>query len=136
MILKGWCIWSYFRYCFWNILVKENSWKKRKWSLAIWHLTFNETFPGHRLETQIHIQTQIQLDMILTLATNHLMVINKNKLYIHLKAFYKNLVLSCCVTSFLGCCPVNLTFLALQCPLFSEMSTHGSQTSQITTNSY
>ena len=46
-----------------------------------------ETFPGHRFETQIHIQAQIQIKTIFTLATKHLMVINKDNLYMVLKAF-------------------------------------------------
>ena len=39
-----------------------------------------ENFPGHRFETQIHIQTQIRLNTILTLATKHFMIINKDNL--------------------------------------------------------
>ena len=39
-----------------------------------------ENFPGHRFDTQIHIQTQI-----LNLATKHLIIINK--LYLYLNAF-------------------------------------------------
>ena len=35
------------------------------------------------------------------------------------------------MTSFFRRCPANLTFLALQRPIFNKMSTHGSQTSQI-----
>ena len=46
-----------------------------------------ENFPGHRFETQVHIQIQIRLNMIFTLATKHLMIINKNNLNLHLKAF-------------------------------------------------
>ena len=37
--------------------------------------------------TQIHVQTQIRLNMILTLATKHFMIINKDNLYLHLKVF-------------------------------------------------
>ena len=47
----------------------------------------NENFPGHRLGTQIHIQTQIRLNTILTFATKHLMITNKDNLYLHPKAF-------------------------------------------------
>ena len=50
------------------------------------------------------------------------------------KTFQKILVRSCCVTSFLCRCSANLTFLALQCPIFNQMSIHGSQTSQIKPN--
>ena len=39
------------------------------------------------LERQIHIQTQILLHTILTLATKHLMIINKGNLYLQLNAF-------------------------------------------------
>ena len=46
-----------------------------------------ENFPGHRFETQIHIQTQIRLNDILSLATKHLMIINKDNICLHLKAF-------------------------------------------------
>ena len=46
----------------------------------------DENFPGHKLETQIHIRTQIWLCTILTLATKHLIIIKK-KLYLSLKAF-------------------------------------------------
>ena len=46
-----------------------------------------ENFPGHRFETQIHIQTEIRLTTILTLATKHLMIINKDNFYLHVKAF-------------------------------------------------
>ena len=44
-------------------------------------------FPRHRLETQIHIQTQIRTNMTLPLATKHLMIINKDNLYLNLKVF-------------------------------------------------
>ena len=44
-----------------------------------------ENFPGHRFETQIHIQTQIRLNTIVTSATKHLIIANKNNLYLHLK---------------------------------------------------
>ena len=37
----------------------------------------DENFPGHKLETQIHIRTQIRLCAILTLATKHLIIIKK-----------------------------------------------------------
>ena len=47
----------------------------------------HENFPGHRFERQIHIQTQIRLNTVLTLATKHLMIIYKDNLYLHLKAF-------------------------------------------------
>ena len=40
----------------------------------------NENFPGHRIETQIHIQTQIPLNTIFTLATKHLMITDKDNL--------------------------------------------------------
>ena len=36
-----------------------------------------ENFPGHRFETQIHIQTQIRLNTILTLATKHKRLLTK-----------------------------------------------------------
>ena len=48
-------------------------------------LETDENFPGHRFETQIHIQTQIRLNTIVTSATKHLMIANKNNLYLHLK---------------------------------------------------
>ena len=38
------------------------------------------------------------------------------------------------MTSFLRHCPVNLTFLALQCPIFNQRSTHANQISQIKPN--
>ena len=50
-------------------------------------MNYYENFPGHRFETQIHIQTQIDLNTILTLAKKHLMIINKDNLHLHLKAF-------------------------------------------------
>ena len=50
------------------------------------------------------------------------------------KVFQEILVWSCCVASFFCRYPANLTFLALQCPIFNQMNTHGSQTSQITPN--
>ena len=46
-----------------------------------------ENFPGHRFETQIHIRTQIRINTIFTLATKHLIIINKDNLCLHLKAF-------------------------------------------------
>ena len=46
-----------------------------------------ENFPGRRFETRIHIQTEIRLTTILTLANKHLMIINKDNFYLHLKAF-------------------------------------------------
>ena len=76
-----------------------------------------ENFAGHKFETQVHIQTQIRLNPIFTLATKHLMIINKDNLYLHLKAFEKHLVSSCCVTSFFRRWPVNPTFLTL--PFFT-----------------
>ena len=48
-------------------------------------LETDENFPGLRFETQIHIQTQIRLNTIVTSATKHLMIANKNNLYLHLK---------------------------------------------------
>ena len=57
--------------------------------------------------------TQIRLNTIMTLATKHLMVINKDNLYLQLKVFYKHSVSSCCVTSFFRHCPANSTFLVL-----------------------
>ena len=50
------------------------------------------------------------------------------------KTFQKILVKNCCVTSFFRRCPANPTFLALQCPISNKMSTHGSQTSENTSN--
>ena len=50
------------------------------------------------------------------------------------KDFQEILVWSCRVTPFFGRCPANLTFLALKCPIFNQMGTHGSQTSQIKQN--
>ena len=47
----------------------------------------HENFHGHIFETQIHIQTQIRLNTILTLATKQLMVIDTDNLYYHLKVF-------------------------------------------------
>ena len=46
-----------------------------------------ENFPGHRFKRQIHIQTQIRLNTILTLGTKHLILINKDNLYLHFKDF-------------------------------------------------
>ena len=49
---------------------------------------FRKNLPGHRFETQIHIQTQIRRNTILTLATKHLMIINKDlQKHLHLKTF-------------------------------------------------
>ena len=59
-------------------------------------------FPGHRFATQIHIQTQIRTNTPLPLATKHLMIINKDNLYLNLKIFQKHLVSSFCVTLFFG----------------------------------
>ena len=53
--------------------------------INVWY--YYENFPGHRFETQIHIQTQIRLNTILTLAAKHLMIINKDNLYLYLKVF-------------------------------------------------
>ena len=50
------------------------------------------------------------------------------------KAFQKILVWSCCVTSFFRCCTANLTFIALQNPIYNQRGTHGGQTSQIKPN--
>ena len=58
----------------------------------------------------------------------------KNPFKLYLKTFEKILFWSCCVTSLFRHCPANLTFLALQCPIFNQMSTHGSQTFQIKPN--
>ena len=38
-----------------------------------------------QIEAQTHIKTQIWLSTILTLATKHLMITNKNNLHLHLK---------------------------------------------------
>ena len=46
-----------------------------------------ENFPGHGFGTQIHIETQIRPNTILTLVTKHLTIINKDNLYLHLMAF-------------------------------------------------
>ena len=46
-----------------------------------------ENFAGQIFETQIHIQTQIRRNAILTLATKHLMIINKDNVYLHQQAF-------------------------------------------------
>ena len=54
----------------------------------------------------------------------------RKNLWLDSKTFQKILVKSCCVTSFFCRCPINLTFRALQCPTFNQVSTHGSQTSQ------
>ena len=48
---------------------------------------YNENFPGHRFESPILIQTQIRLNPISTLATKHLLIIEKNNLYLRLKVF-------------------------------------------------
>ena len=37
---------------------------------------FDENFPGHRFETQIHIQTHIRLNTILTLVTKNVIIKN------------------------------------------------------------
>ena len=79
----------------------------------------NEDFPGLRFETQIPVQTQIRINTIFTLATKYLMIIKKDNLYLHLKTFWKHLVSSCCVTSFLRRFPAGLTFLVLQWSLFT-----------------
>ena len=47
----------------------------------------DENFLGHRFEIQIHIQTQIWLNTIFTVATKHLTIIDKGNLYLHLKTF-------------------------------------------------
>ena len=47
----------------------------------------HESFPGNRFKTQIHIQAHIRINTIFTLGTKHLMIINKNNLYLHLKTF-------------------------------------------------
>ena len=60
--------------------------------------------------------------------------IETKNLWLDQKTFQKILPSSFRVTSFFRRCPANLTFLALQCPIFNQMSTHGSQTSQITPN--
>ena len=46
-----------------------------------------ENFPGHRFETQMHVQTQMRLNTILTLAAKRLMTINKHNPYLHLNRF-------------------------------------------------
>ena len=43
-------------------------------------------FAGHIFETQIHVQTQIRLNTILTLATKHLLSINEDNVYLPLDA--------------------------------------------------
>lgn len=53
--------------------------------LVIFHLTGYENFPIHRLDTQIRIE--VRLNMILTLATKHLMNIDKDNLDLHLSVF-------------------------------------------------
>ena len=40
-----------------------------------------------QIQDKIHVQTQIRLNTILTLATKHFMIINKDNLYLHLKVF-------------------------------------------------
>ena len=83
-----------------NIIHKVNS--------TIFMKIFLDTDSRHRF-----IFRHIQINTIFTLLTKHLMIINKDNLYLHLKAFQKHSVSSCCVTSFLRRCPTNLTFLAL-----------------------
>ena len=102
----------------------------------------NENFPGHRFETQIHFQTQIRLNTILTLATKHLLIINKNTyIYLHLKIFQRNLISNCCVTSFFCRClvkldeyPCNPNFLNNTKLKLKSVDYPGSQISQITPN--
>ena len=86
----------------------------------------------HRFETQIHIQRHIRIITIFTLVTKHLMIVNKDNLYLHFKFFWEHLVLSCCVTPFLRRYPANLAFLVLQWSFFTYIITTGSQTSHIT----
>ena len=66
-------------------------WVETPQKLTWWQIfktqKIDENFPGHRFETQIHIQTQIRLNTILTLATKPDYEINKDNLYLHLKAF-------------------------------------------------
>ena len=73
---------------FLSVLLDENlSWKTHIKYIENKISKNNENFPGHRFETQIHIQTRIRLNTVLTLATKHLMIINKNNLYLQFKAF-------------------------------------------------
>ena len=51
------------------------------------------------------------------------------------KNLLENFILKALVTLFFRRCPAKLTFLALQCPIFNQRSTHGNQTSKITPNS-
>ena len=53
--------------------------------LVIFYLTGSKNFPEHRLDTQIHVQ--VRLSMILTLATKHLMIINKDNFDLHFNVF-------------------------------------------------
>ena len=46
-----------------------------------------ESLPGYIFKTQLHIQTHIRLNMISTLATKHLMIIDKDNLSLHFKDF-------------------------------------------------
>ena len=95
-----------------------------EWNWKRYLYSFYENFLGHRFETQIHIQTQIRLNTILTLATNYLMIINKDNLYIHLKAFYKNLVSSCCECQSDIPCFTMSNFQSNEYPWKSNFSNH------------
>ena len=55
--------------------------------------------------------------------------------YLYPLNFRKILVWKYCVTSFICRRRTNLTLFALQWPILNHMSTHGSQTSQITSSS-
>ena len=84
----------------------------------IWHsLLYNvqSSIRGVPMETKLLKLHQIQ---------------TKN-LELYRKTFQKFLFWSCCVTSFFRCFPGNLALLALQCAIFNQKSTHGSQTCQI-----
>ena len=81
------------------------------------------------------VLTRIRLNTVFNMATKYWLIIYKENLYLYFKAFLKNLVSSCCVTSFSHLCPANPTFLVLQWPIFILMIITGSQTSQITPSS-
>ena len=63
------------------------------------------------LQTQIQdtvsYSDKAQLNKVLILANKHLLIVNKDNLYLHPKTFEKNS--SCCVTSFSRRCLINWT---------------------------
>ena len=65
----------------------------------------------------------------------HVLIVQKDSLYLHLEALQKDLFSSCCVTTFFRRCLTNPTFLVFQWLILTLKTITVRQTSPITPNS-